>query len=142
MLRVACSISVVPHFENLLLKIRTNTEYASMKTSLALIGLLLAPSLLFAESIRCGSQLIEKGSTSADLLEYCGKPARVVKNGTVNGLIGNTHTAGGITSQATGDFEIETWTYDFGPNQLMERVRIENGIVVQIDSLGYGHNQP
>jgi hypothetical protein len=113
-----------------------------MKTSIAILGLLIAPSLLFAESIRCGSQLIEKGSTSADLLEYCGKPAQVKSNGTVNGLVGNTHTPAGITSQATGDFEVETWTYDFGPNQLMERVRIENGIVVQIQSLGYGHNSP
>jgi hypothetical protein len=113
-----------------------------MKTSLAVLGLLLAPSLLFAESIRCGSQLILKGSTSADLLEYCGKPTQVTRNGTVNGLTGNTYTAGGIISQETGDFEVETWTYDFGPNQLMQRVRIENGIVVQIDSLGYGHNQP
>src|ERR1700679_2960999 len=113
-----------------------------MKTSVVILGLLLAPSLLFAESIRCGSQLIEKGSTSTDLLEYCGKPTQVTRNGTVNGLVGNTYTAGGITSETTGDFEVETWTYDFGPNQLMERVRIENGIVVQIESLGYGHNQP
>jgi hypothetical protein len=113
-----------------------------MKTSLAVLGLLLTPSLLFAESIRCGSQLIEKGSTSADLLEYCGKPTQVTRNGTVHGLVGNTSTADGITSQATGDFEVETWTYDFGPNQLMERVRIENAIVVQIQSLGYGHNSP
>jgi Protein of unknown function (DUF2845) len=113
-----------------------------MKTSFAILGLLLAPALLFAESIRCGSQVIEKGSTSADLLEYCGKPTQITRNGTVNGLIGNTYTADGITSQATGDFEVETWTYDFGPNQLMERVRIENGIVVQIESMGYGHDQP
>jgi hypothetical protein len=113
-----------------------------VKTSIACLGLLLAPSLLLAESIRCGSQLIEKGSTSADLLEYCGKATQVTKNGTVHGLVGNTHRASGITSQATGDFEVETWTYDFGPNQLMERVRIENGIVVQIESLGYGHNSP
>jgi Protein of unknown function (DUF2845) len=111
-----------------------------MNISIAILGLLLTPSLLLAESIRCGSQLIEKGSTSADLLEYCGKPSQVTKNGTVHGLVGNTHTAGGVTSQATGDFEVETWVYDFGPNQLMERVRIENGIVVQIDSLGYGHD--
>jgi hypothetical protein len=113
-----------------------------MKTSFALFALLLTPSLLFAESIRCGSQLIEKGSTSADLLEYCGNPTQITRNGTVHGLVGNTHTSSGITSQETGDFEVETWTYDFGPNQLMERVRIENGIVVQIDSLGYGHNSP
>jgi hypothetical protein len=111
-----------------------------MKISVALLGLLLAPSLLVAESIRCGSQLIERGSTSADLLEHCGKPAKIVNNGTVTGLTGNTYTPGGITSQATGDIQVETWTYDFGPNQLMERIRIENGIVVQIESLGYGHN--
>src|SRR5215475_9930549 len=113
-----------------------------MKTSLLALGLLLSPSLLCAESIRCGSQLIEKGSTSADLLQFCGKPAQITKNGTVNGLIGNTHTPGGVVSSATGDFEVETWVYDFGPNQLMERVRIENGIVVQIESMGYGHNSP
>ena len=113
-----------------------------MKTSVVIFGLLLAPSLLCAESIRCGSQLILKGSTSAELLEYCGEPAQKTSNGTVNGLVGNTYTAGGINSQATGDFEVETWTYDFGPNQLMQRVRIENGIVVQIDSLGYGHDEP
>jgi hypothetical protein len=113
-----------------------------MKTSVAILGLLLTPSLLFAESIRCGSGLITKGSNSADLLEYCGKPTQITSNGTVNGLTGNTYKAGGLTSQATGDFEVETWTYDFGPNQLMQRIRIENGIVVQIDSLGYGHDQP
>jgi Protein of unknown function (DUF2845) len=113
-----------------------------MKTPAVFLGLLLSPALLCAESIRCGSQLIEKGSTSADLREYCGEPTQLTRNGTVHGLVGNTHTAGGITSQATGDFEVETWTYDFGPNQLMERVRIENGIVVQIESMGYGHNQP
>lgn len=113
-----------------------------MKISVAVLGLLLAPTLLFAESIRCGSQLIEKGSTASDLLDNCGKPTSVVKNGTITGLTGNTHTPSGVVSSATGEFEVETWTYDFGPNQLMERVRLENGIVVQIESLGYGHNTP
>ena len=111
-----------------------------MKTSFAILGLLCAPSLLFAESIRCGSQLIEKGSTSADLLEYCGKPMQVTQNGSVFGLLGNTHTASGITSQETGDFDVETWIYNFGPNLFMESVRIENGIVVKIQSMGYGHH--
>jgi hypothetical protein len=134
--------AVSPHFSKFLFPIQITTVYTYMKTSIAVLGLLLAPSLLLAESIRCGSQLILKGSTSADLIEYCGKPKQVTRNGTVNGLVGNTYTAGGVNSQATGDFEVETWTYDFGPNQLMERVRIENGIVVQIDSLGYGHDEP
>ena len=113
-----------------------------MKTGIAILGLLLASPSVLADSIRCGSQLILKGSTSADLLENCGKPTQVVKNGTTHGLVGNTYRGSGVIGEATGDIEVETWTYDFGPNQLMERVRLENGIVVQIDSLGYGHNQP
>jgi hypothetical protein len=81
-----------------------------MKTSLAVFGLLLAPSLLFAESIRCGSQLIEKGSTSADLLEYCGKPAQIVNNGTVTGLTGNTHTSEG--HHQPGDWRLSSRNVD------------------------------
>lgn len=113
-----------------------------MKTSISVLALLLVPSLLLAESIRCGSQLILKGSTSADLIENCGEPAQKTRNGTTHGLLGNTYRGAGVIGEATGDIEVETWTYDFGSNQLMERVRLENGIVVQIDSLGYGHDQP
>jgi hypothetical protein len=106
----------------------------------AALALLFAPSLLVAESIRCGSQLIIKGSSSSDLLEYCGKPTQIVHNGTTHGLLGNTYQGSGVIGQATGDIEVETWTYNFGPNQFMERVRIENGIVVRIDDLEYGHD--
>jgi Protein of unknown function (DUF2845) len=113
-----------------------------MKASRVILALLLAPSLLSAESIRCGSQLILKGSTGEQLLEQCGPPTQVTRNGTTHGLLGNTYRGAGVIGEATGDIEVETWTYDFGSNQLMERIRIENGIVVQIDSLGYGHDQP
>ena len=46
-------------------------------------------------------------------------------------------------SEPTGigaDVQIEFWTYNFGPNQLMERLRIEDGVVVEVQSLGYGFN--
>ena len=113
-----------------------------MKNLVVILGFLLAPSLLLAESIRCGSQLILKGSTTEDLLAYCGNPTQVTRNGTTHGLVGNTYRGSGVIGEATGDIVVETWTYDFGSNQLMQRIRIENGIVVQIDSLGYGHDQP
>jgi hypothetical protein len=32
----------------------------------------------------------------------------------------------------------EVWTYNFGPSRLMQRIRFENGVVVKIESLGYG----
>ncbi len=34
---------------------------------------------------------------------------------------------------------IEEWTYNFGPHKLMRIVRFENGLVAEIDHLGYGY---
>ena len=37
---------------------------------------------------------------------------------------------------------METWTYNFGPNKLMRRVRFVDGIVEEVETLGYGYNDP
>jgi hypothetical protein len=59
---------------------------------------------------------------------FCGNPTQVNNRG------------GGPDS---GDaHQIEDWTYNFGPNMLMERIEIRDGIVVDIQSLGYGFNEP
>jgi hypothetical protein len=34
---------------------------------------------------------------------------------------------------------VEVWIYNFGPNKLMQRIRFEDGVVVRIESLGYGY---
>jgi hypothetical protein len=101
-----------------------------MKAALLLIAILGVPSLAAAESIRCGSRIIMRGSSSAELASFCGDPAQVSKS--------PSYGDGAVRS--VEQIDVEIWTYNFGPNQLMERVRIENGIVVQIDSLGYGYN--
>ena len=36
---------------------------------------------------------------------------------------------------------VELWLYNFGPSQLMRRVRFESGRVVLIEILGYGYVQ-
>jgi Protein of unknown function (DUF2845) len=96
-----------------------------MKAALLLITILCVPSLARAESVSCGGRIITRGSSSAELASFCGDPAQVNK-----------------PSSDFDQIQVEIWTYNFGPNQLMQRVRIENGVVVQIDSLGYGYNQP
>jgi hypothetical protein len=35
---------------------------------------------------------------------------------------------------------VESWIYNLGPNKLMRRIRFEDGIVVQIETLGYGYH--
>jgi hypothetical protein len=108
-----------------------------MKILLALC--LLLPGVLMADSIRCGSRIITRGSSSAELSAFCGDPAQVTKS---SSYVGGGRGADGVAYGTTGEIVVEIWTYNFGPNQLMERVRIENGIVAQIDSLGYGYNEP
>jgi hypothetical protein len=56
---------------------------------------------------------------------YCGKPVQVDNPTTFDSAVA-----------------IEIWTYNFGPNQLMARIRFEDGIVANIETLGYGYNEP
>ncbi len=113
-----------------------------MKTLLASFILICMPSILMAESIRCGNRIISRGSSSAELADLCGNPAQVSRSSMYNGTVNAVSGAPGLATASGEQIEVEIWTYNFGPNQLMERVRIENGIVVQIDSLGYGYYEP
>jgi hypothetical protein len=81
-----------------------------------------------------------QGTSSAEVSSFCGPPTQVDRT--------EAYRSGAVTadsdSQPTGmgaDAQIEFWTYNFGPNLLMERVRIEDGIVVAVQSLGYGFNE-
>jgi hypothetical protein len=39
------------------------------------------------------------------------------------------------------EVSVEAWVYNFGPNKLMRRLRFENGVLAQIETLGYGYNE-
>jgi hypothetical protein len=108
-----------------------------MKIAIRILALLSIPALASANTLRCGSQIIMVGSSSAELQALCGAPAQV-SNGSIYGGPG----AGRGSNVAAVEEQVETWTYNFGPNQLMQRIRIENGVVAQIDSLGYGYDEP
>jgi hypothetical protein len=40
------------------------------------------------------------------------------------------------------EIPVESWLYNLGPNKLMRRVIFEDGIVADIETLGYGYNPP
>ncbi len=113
-----------------------------MKTSLAALVLGCLPCLSVADSVECGNRIITRGSSSAELAAFCGDPAQVNKSSNYVGGGGRVRGPNGVVSGAVEEVVVEIWTYNFGPDRLMQRVRIENGIVVQIDSLGYGYNEP
>jgi hypothetical protein len=90
----------------------------------------LAPCLALA-GVRCGSHIIDKGSSSAEVTAYCGAPAQVDRTPSVV-----------VADSDQPAHQIEIWTYNFGPNMLMQRIQFEDGLVVKIDNLGYGYNDP
>ncbi len=98
---------------------------------------LLAISDARADSMRCGSKLIGEGDSIDKVLQYCGEPATrertwiqrapVVERGRYE-----------FSIPGREDVPVDLWTYDFGANKLMRRVRMVAGKVERIETLEYG----
>jgi Protein of unknown function (DUF2845) len=116
----------------------SSSPWAALVLAVLAVGCL--PGLASA-GMRCGSRIIDRGTSSAEVTSFCGAPAQVDRTTAYrNGA--TTVDGNGRVTGIGADVQIEFWTYNFGPNQLMERVRIEDGVVVDVQSLGYGFNEP
>lgn len=88
-----------------------------------------------AHAMRCGHRLISEGDASVKLLRHCGEPLSVRSYHAQRFLVGHF---GRIHPGYVEEVLVEEWTYNFGPRRLMRVVRIENGLVTDIEHLGYG----
>jgi len=103
--------------------------------AVAAVGLCGAAS---ADALRCGSKLISRGDHAAEVLHYCGEPAAVYTRVIRRGAIGtSTVLLPGFVEEVL----VEVWTYNFGPHKLMRQLRIENGILREVEHLGYGYRE-
>jgi uncharacterized protein DUF2845 len=112
----------------------------SLRLSLpAAAALLLIAGPAAADAMRCGTHLISEGDTVGELHRYCGDPADIehqtIQRPPIIWRYGRPIRVPG------GDLEVqvEIWTYNLGPNQLQRRIRLEDGRVKQIETLGYGY---
>jgi hypothetical protein len=89
--------------------------------------------------MRCGTHLITEGDTAGEMRRHCGAPAEVDVKTILRPPVIWRH--GRPLHVAGGDIEVrvELWTYNFGPNQFMRRVRVEDGRVKDIETLGHGY---
>lgn len=107
-------------------------------------GAILAVAAFAASSaamaaMRCGNHLITEGDTAGLLHARCGPPAEISQQSVLRPPLIWHH--GRPFQVPGGDIEVrvEIWTYNFGPNQLMRRVRVEDGVVKSIETLGHGY---
>jgi hypothetical protein len=113
-----------------------------MKWALAAIAAgLLASSAALADGFRCGTQLLTEGASRPEVAHKCGEPT---DDSTARSLFRRPVVWGYGRPMYVGEDAIEiiveVWTYNLGPNKLMRQIRFEDGIVVDIDTLGYGYN--
>jgi hypothetical protein len=101
---------------------------------------LLAASPSFA-ALRCGSKIVSEGDTRDEVAAKCGEPTDVIagrsvfRRPVVWDYRGRPHYIG----EDFMEIPVESWVYNLGPNKLMRRIRFEGGIVVEIETLGYGY---
>ena len=89
-----------------------------------------------AHAFRCGTRIITRGDHADKILRFCGEPASVQSRVQQRGYVSKLgHFYPGVVEEIL----IEEWTYNFGPNQLIRVVRLENGFVADIKYLGYGY---
>ncbi|MBB2487589.1 DUF2845 domain-containing protein [Mitsuaria sp. WAJ17] len=103
-----------------------------------------------AQAFRCNTWVIDPGLRKAEVLGKCGNPFaqdqrteyRVVR---ARETVWSRPVNGGPPVQTAVEVErqvpvvIEEWVYNFGPHLFMQALRFENGTLVEVRDLGYGH---
>ncbi|MEJ0085856.1 MAG: DUF2845 domain-containing protein [Pseudomonadota bacterium] len=112
-----------------------------MKRAALLIVLgFLATSPAFA--FRCGTKIVSEGDTRGEVAAKCGEPDDVITQRSVfRRPVIWTQGRPYYIGEDFIEIPVEAWVYNLGPNKLMQRVRFEGGVVVEIESLGYGYNK-
>ena len=104
-----------------------------------LAGLLIA-SGASADSVRGGSKLITEGDPIEKVREYCGEPTETQRTWMTRQP---RFEYGGqeIPFEGSEDVPVDLWTYDFGPNKLVRRIRFIAGKVDSIETREHGNDR-
>ena len=86
----------------------------------------------------CDTHRFSIGERTLEVLARCGEPANretksVEDTTTVNGGQNQPITVGSITSQ------VEYWTYNFGPQSFVRKLKFVDGLLTTIHTAGYGY---
>jgi len=123
-------------------------EKPYLSTAALLIALLLAEP---AAAFRCGSKLVKDGMHEAQVVAVCGQPTTMRNLGVAlrgynyryRRQIGSGWTEyhnPGYAGYAQ-EVVITEYVYNFGPRKLMRRLLFEGGVLVTIETIGYGYRE-
>lgn len=102
----------------------------------ATVVFLLISSPVYA--FRCGNKLVLEGDTRTEVRHKCGDPIEVTRKAILRTPVFWFRGRPIEVSSDLVEVPVEIWLYNLGPNKLMQRLRFEDGELVEIESLGYG----
>ena len=95
--------------------------------------------------MRCGSRLVSTGDGKDKVRALCGDPSDVTFEGTVgrrsfyDRYYGSRQYDYSYFGPAWVELPVETWTYNFGSNKLLRKLRFVGDELVEIRTAGYGY---
>jgi len=90
--------------------------------------------------MRCGTRLASTGNTKYQVRQICGEPADISIVGAMReSRLWYTGSRYYYLDPPWIDVPVEVWTYNFGPNKFLRRLRFEGEELVDIVSDGYGY---
>ena len=132
---------------NFRLMITLNSKFVA-PAAVLLLGLCFAEP---AAAFRCGSKLVKDGMHEAQVVAVCGQPATMRNLGMAvrsydyryhrqssPGWSGYSRPGYGYLAE---EVIITEYVYNFGPRKLMRRLLFEGGVLVTIESIGYGYRK-
>lgn len=107
---------------------------------LAMLALAAAPAS--ADAFRCGTRLVTDGDSSGKVLALCGEPTELRRSSILRRPTVWIYGAPYYVSNDLVEVPLEIWIYNLGPQKLMRELRFEDGILVDVKTLGHGYNEP
>ena len=107
-----------------------------------LAALALAAGEAQADAFRCGTRLATDGDSAAKVAALCGEPTEVRRSSILRRPVMWLHGRPYYLSDDLVEVPVETWIYNLGPQKLMRQLRFEDGILVEVKTLGHGYHEP
>ncbi len=99
----------------------------------------LAPPARGGDSFYCGSRVVTTGLSDAEVRAACGEPDELSRERILRRPTVWRQGRPIVVGSEEVEVPVERWRYDFGPNRLKVALRVEDGVLAEIRSLGYGH---
>jgi uncharacterized protein DUF2845 len=107
-----------------------------------IVALLFLLASLPAGAFNCGQRLVHEGDSRYDVRNKCGEPADIETHSIYRQPVVWYYGRPVLAAPGSSvEVPVEIWTYNFGPNKLMRRLRFVDGYLEDIETLGYGYNK-